>query len=339
MTRDACLVPGASTHIRTSLYLYCSAARGAAIEGRLVPWTAHCGRLGKQGSCRQLSREMRANDGSQRPQRLRGEGHRPGRLGPQGNLHRRDRDARPDGGARGVRQAAAAEGRAHRRLAAHDHPDGRADRDAQKSGRRRALGLLQHLLDAGPRRRGHRRRRHPGVRRQGRVPRRLLGLHPPHLRVGRRRHAQHDPRRRRRRHVADPPGSPRREGRHQVPRRGDQRGGGGALRLDQAAAEGQARLVRRERQDYPRRHRGDHHRRAPALRDAEEGHAAVARHQRQRQRHQVQVRQPLRLPREPGRRHPPRHRRDDGRQGRHGLRATATSARARPPRCGRPAAA
>ena len=37
------------------------------------------------------------------------------------------------------------------------------------AGRRRALGLLQHLLDAGPRRRGHRRRRHPGVRRQGRV--------------------------------------------------------------------------------------------------------------------------------------------------------------------------
>ena len=43
--------------------------------------------------------------------------------------------------------------------------------------------------------------------------------------------------------------------------------------------------------------RGDDHGRASALRDAEEGHAAVARHQRQRQRHQVEVRQPLRLPR------------------------------------------
>ena len=64
--------------------------------------------------------------------------------------------------------------------------------------------------------------------------------------------------------------------------------------------------------------RGDHHGRAPALRDAEEGHAAVARHQRQRQRHQVEVRQPLRLPRVARRRHPPRHRRDDGRQGGHG---------------------
>ena len=42
------------------------------------------------------------------------------------------------------------------------------------------------------------------------------------------------------------------------------------------------------------------------------GTPAVARHQRQRQRDQVQVRQPLRLPRVAGRRHPPRHRRDDG---------------------------
>ena len=63
-------------------------------------------------------------------------------------------------------------------------------------------------------------------------------------------------------------------------------------------AEGEAGLVRRDRQEHPRRHRGDHHGRAPALRDAEEGHAAVAGHQRQRQRHQVQVRQPLRLPRD-----------------------------------------
>ena len=34
---------------------------------------------------------------------------------------------------------------------------------------------------------------------QGREPQGLLGLHPPHLRMGRRRRAQHDPRRRRRR--------------------------------------------------------------------------------------------------------------------------------------------
>ena len=42
--------------------------------------------------------------------------------------------------------------------------------------------------------------------------------------------------------------------------------------------------------------------------------------QRERQRHQVEVRQQVRLPREPRRRHPPRHRHDDGRQGRGGLR-------------------
>ena len=47
----------------------------------------------------------------------------------------------------------------------------------------------------------------------------------------------------------------------------------------------------------PGRLRGDHDRRAPALRDAEEGHAAVAGHQRQRQRHQVEIRQSLWLPR------------------------------------------
>ena len=62
-------------------------------------------------------------------------------------------------------QSPAAQGRAHHRLAAHDHPDRRADRDAAGPGRRGALGLVQHLLDAGPRRRRDRRRRHAGVRR------------------------------------------------------------------------------------------------------------------------------------------------------------------------------
>jgi adenosylhomocysteinase len=46
------------------------------------------------------------------------------------------------------------------------------------------------------------------------------------------------------------------------------------------------------------------------------GQAAGAGHQRQRLGHQVQVRQPLRLPRIAGRRHQARHRRDDRRQGR-----------------------
>ena len=222
-----------------------------------------------------------------------------GRLGPQGNLHRRDRDAGPDGHPPGVRQGAAAEGRPHRRLPAHDHPDGRADRDAEGARRRRALGLLQHLLDAGPCRGRHRRRRHPRVRHQGREPQGLLGLHAPPVRVGRRRHAQHDPRRRRRRHAVRAPGRARRGRRHRLPRQGRLRGRGDPVRAHQEDAEGQAQgLVRRARPRHQGRLRRDHHGRAPPLRDAEEGHAAVARHQRQRQRHQVQVRQPVRLPRD-----------------------------------------
>ena len=106
----------------------------------------------------------------------------------------------------------AAEGRAHHRFAAHDHPDRRADRDADRARRGGALGLVQHLLDPGPRRRRDRRRRHPGVRGQGRVAGRLLGLHPPHLRMDRRRLLQHDPRRRRRRHAAAASGRARGKG-------------------------------------------------------------------------------------------------------------------------------
>ena len=61
--------------------------------------------------------------------------------------------------------------------------------------------------------------------------------------------------------------------------------------------EGEAEgLVRRDREVDQGRLGGDHHRRASALRDAEEGHAAVPGDQRQRPRHQVEVRQSLWLP-------------------------------------------
>ena len=53
---------------------------------------------------------------------------------------------------------AAAQGRADRRLAAHDDPDGGADRDAGAPRGRGPLGVVQHLLDPGPRGRRHRRR-------------------------------------------------------------------------------------------------------------------------------------------------------------------------------------
>ena len=72
--------------------------------------------------------------------------------------------------------------------------------------------------------------------------------------------------------------------------------------------------------EHQGRHRGDHHRRPPPVRDAAGRQAAVPGHQRQRLGHQVQVRQPVRLPPLADRRHQPRHRRDDRRQGRRRLR-------------------
>ena len=53
----------------------------------------------------------------------------------------------------------------------------------QALGAQGALGLVQHLLDAGPRRRGHCREGHAGVRREGRDAQGLLGIHPQDLRV------------------------------------------------------------------------------------------------------------------------------------------------------------
>ena len=77
-----------------------------------------------------------------------------------------------------------------------------------------------------------------------------------------------------------------------------------------------ARLVRQEPRRRQGRHRGDHHRRPPPLPDAQARRAEIPRHQRQRLRHQVQVRQPVRLPRVAGGRHQARHRRDGRRQDR-----------------------
>ena len=112
-----------------------------------------------------------------------------------------------------------------------------------------------------------------------------------------------------------------------------ERGRGSLLRPHQGDAEGEARLVRQARRRHQGRVRGDHHRRPPPLPDGQGRPPALPRHQRQRQRHQVEVRQPLRLPREPGGRHPPRHGRDDGRQGRHGrgLRRRRQRQRGQPP--------
>ena len=137
--------------------------------------------------------------------RLQGRRHRPGRLRPQGDPARRARDARPDVHARRVRRRAAAQGRAHHGLAAHDDPDRRADRDARCSRRRGPLGVVQHLLDPGSRRGGDRRGRHPGLRLEGRDARGVLVVHRAGADVAGRRGPEHDPRRRWRRHAARPP--------------------------------------------------------------------------------------------------------------------------------------
>ena len=198
--------------------------------------------------------------------RLQGRRHRPRRLRPQGDPARRARDARPDVDARRVRRRAAAQGRAHHRLAAHDDPDRRADRDARCSRRRGPLGLLQHLLDAGSRRGGHRRGRHPGLRLEGRDARGVLVVHRAGAHVAGRRRPEHDPRRRWRRHAARPP-------RRRV--RGGRRGAGPRDRRQRRAPDhprdahaharrGPAEVDPHGRRDQGR-DRGDHDRRPPPL--------------------------------------------------------------------------
>ena len=181
------------------------------------------------------------------------------------------------------------------------------------------LGLVQHLLHAGPRRRRDRRRRRPRLRLQGREPRGVLGVHPPHLRVAGRRLLEHDPRRRRRRHAAPAPGHPCR---------------GDPAVLDSPTSEEERVLfaaIRRRLASQP----GWYSTRLSHIKGVTEEtttgvhrlyqmhearRAALPGDQRQRLGHQVEVRQPVRLPRVAGRRHQARHRRDGGRQDRPGLR-------------------
>ena len=225
----------------------------------------------------------------------------------------------------------AARGRPHRGLAAHDDPDRDADRYARGAGRRGALGVVQHLLDTGPRRRGDRRRAaRPVFAHKGEIARRILGFRAPHLRVAGRPARQHDPRRRRRCDAAP-------DARQPAPRRirpliakpanDEETALYAAIRKRLEAQPGwySARLAA-----DPRRHRGDDDGRQAALPDGRGRQAAVPRHQRQRLRHEVEVRQPLRLPRVARRRHQARHRRHDRRQDHARRAATATSARAAP---------
>ena len=96
-----------------------------------------------------------------------------------------------------ARRSEAARGRAHHGQPAHDDADGGADRNAGRARRRRALGVVQHLLDPGSRRAAavvgrpetaapEEPEGHAGVRVEGRDARRVLVVHERGARVARR---------------------------------------------------------------------------------------------------------------------------------------------------------
>ena len=135
------------------------------------------------------------------------------------------------------------------------------------------------------------------------------------------RRPEHDPRRRRRRHAARPQGRRvRARGRGARPDVGLQPRAGDRARTAAALAQERPAEVDADGGRHQRRHRGDHDRRQAPLQDGGRGRAAVPGDQRQRLGHQVEVRQPVRLPPLAGRRDLPRHRRDAGRQDRCGVR-------------------
>ena len=175
---------------------------------------------------------------------------------------------------------------------------GGAHRDAGGARRRGPLGLLQHLLDPGPRRR--RRRGRPQG--HGRRPRPACRSSPG--------------RARRSRSTGSAPTAPSTSATATGPTQIVDDGGDATLLIHKGVEFEAAGKVPRPRarrlrgvRRHPqaarphaeagpaaldqggrrlrRRHRGDHHRRPPALRDAEEGHAALPGHQRQRLGHQV----------------------------------------------------
>ncbi len=178
---------------------------------------------------------------------------------------------------RRIRGAAAAARRAHHRLPAHDHSNGGADRDLERPGRAGALGLVQYLFDPGSCGRGHRRRRHAGVRGQGRVAGGVLGLHPPHFRVAGRRSFEHDPGRRRRCHAAAAPGRPR--GKRRLPdRQARQRGGAMPVRRHQGQAQRGSEVVFDPPGQDQGRHRGNHHRRQAPVSNGQGRRSSPSRH-------------------------------------------------------------
>ena len=132
---------------------------------------------------------------------------------------------------------------------------------------------------------------------------------------------EHDPGRRRRRDAADAPGQ---KARRRMPSRaGEARAARRRPALFTAIKKtlsSKPGWYSKVGEGHQRRHGRDHHRRAPPVRDGEGEAPALPRHQRQRLGDQIQVRQPLRLPRVAGGRHQARDRRDGRGQGGAGVR-------------------
>ena len=159
-----------------------------------------------------------------------------------------------------------------------------------------------------------------GLRLEGRDAARVLVVHRPDaaLAATGRHGPEHDPGRRRRRHPADPQGRAVREGRRRAADRRTTTREEYAVILDllRASLADDPQYYTRTAPEHHGRHRGDHHRRQPAVPAGRRRRAAVPGDQRQRLGHQEQVRQQVRRPALADRRHQPGHRRADRRQGR-----------------------
>ena len=212
---------------------------------------------------------------------------------------RRARDARPHGAARRVRRRASRCRRPHHRLAAHDRSRPRCSSrrwspSAPRSAGRRCniFSTQDHAAAAvavGPDGTADEPAGRPGLRLEGRDARGVLVVHRAGAALARRRRPEHDPRRRRRRHAARPQGRRVRDGRRgaRPPSRRLRGVRGRPRRCCARTLAEDAEALDPDRRRHQGRHRGDHHRRAPPLRDGAGRHAAVPGHQRQRLGDQV----------------------------------------------------
>jgi hypothetical protein len=165
------------------------------------------GRRGGRRGSRGTGRRHGALRGEDRVRaRVQGARHVAGGLRAHGAGSGGGGDAGADVVPHGVRHRAAVQGRQDHGVAAHDHPDGGADRDADGPGRGGSVVLVQHLLDAGPRGGRHCARQRGGVRVEGRDAAGVLVVHGEGAGLGPRRWAGSDRGRRRGRDIADPRG-------------------------------------------------------------------------------------------------------------------------------------